>query len=303
VQDVVGEVLDALPTGAAVGLLSGVSIPGADAVAGGPAVGSKRKREEGELRLDDGAVAAALGAAALAHTPRRLRMSLNGANTTRALLHSAGVSATFLGKAAGTGALTIDPSDPLWAAHRSHLRAREARALAARKTTQLEEGTAATGVTSLASAVGDLASLTSGGGGGGGGEGDGWIMRKVLGAIGSGGFSASTSGSTGAMGSISELFEKAAYWSVADLVKKLGAKEVSCAASGGATHRAHIPASPPPTITITARAQSEVREEVRRTCDHIRSGPHHGKYRLKPEYRSVRSAPPEPNDGISADGT
>jgi len=261
-QEVVADMLDALPTGAAVGKLAGLTPPVVgppSSTLGQPAglvgVGSKRKREEGTLQLDDGAVEAALGVEALGHTPRRLRVALNAANTTRALLHSPGVSATFLGKAVGTGAVTIDPADPLWAAHRSQLRAKDNKAQASKKTTKLESDAAAMAVagrSGLASAAGgggrrnELASIlglvhddADGDGGGGGGASSGWRMRHVLGTIGRGGFSVSTSGSTGAVGSISELFEQTAYWSFADLVKKLGAKEVSLCNTFH-RHRAHL---------------------------------------------------------------
>lgn len=44
--------------------------------------------------------------------------------------------------------------------------------------------------------------------------------------------------------------------------------------------------------------QADLRVEVRKYCDYIRKGIHINCYRLKPEYRTVRSARPDPDDGI-----
>lgn len=53
-------------------------------------------------------------------------------------------------------------------------------------------------------------------------------------------------------------------------------------------------------VYVCARTgvQADLREEVRKYCDYIRRGIHLSCYRLKPEYRTVRSARPDPDDGI-----
>ena len=57
-------------------------------------------------------------------------------------------------------------------------------------------------------------------------------------------------------------------------------------------------APPTPTPPQPHVAQADLKPDVARACDYLRSGPHKGGYRLKPEFRSVSSAAPEPGDGI-----
>lgn len=68
--------------------------------------------------------------------------------------------------------------------------------------------------------------------------------------------------------SIFEMFERQAYWSVKDMAIATGARE------------------------------GELRELVRSHCEYVKSGPHRGTYKLRPQFRTVASVAPEDNDGI-----
>ena len=55
-------------------------------------------------------------------------------------------------------------------------------------------------------------------------------------------------------------------------------------------------------VEATAQSEEGLRSEVHQTCDYVRAGPHRGTYRLKPTYRTVTCAAPEPYDGLKEPG-
>jgi TFIIF, beta subunit HTH domain/TFIIF, beta subunit N-terminus len=63
--------------------------------------------------------------------------------------------------------------------------------------------------------------------------------------------------------SIFELFERKAYWTLKDMAQ------------------------------LTRKKENEIKPQVLQSCEYIRSGPHKGTYKLRPEFRSTQSILPE----------
>lgn len=230
--------------------------------------GQKRPRVALKFALNKALAVAAKGPDGAKAVPTRFSLSLDAPAGQRVLAHAGG-SFAFAGVASRVGALVPDMGDPAYGAYMSARRAAEKRAAASKAAPRLADGPAALGLLAAARATSDTG---SGGGLAGIMSGNAATERLLV-------ESASAPAAPGSqrvvpkVGTIYALFEAGAYWSLREMAEATGRKE------------------------------PELRADVATACDYIRQGPHKGRYRLKPEWRTTSSSQPEPNDGIGVDAT
>ena len=118
------------------------------------------------------------------------------------------------------------------------------------------------------SALGVLAaaSRTSATGSSGGGGGGGQLVATAV----TGGGGSALRPDVPRVATLFALFEAGPYWGLREVAAALG------------------------------RRETDVKPELAKMCDYLKRGPHKGRYKLKPEWRTVSSAPVEEDDGIAA---
>jgi len=238
--------------------------------------GRKRTRTGVTLTLDAGTVREAVGAEEARRTPLVYNVAPVGAvgAGVRVLSRLRGVAGLgWWGTAASVGTAAAAMDDPAYAAYDEHRRALDKAAAAGKRTTQMVTDVAAAGAKAaalasraaveneaVAAALAAAQSSLAARGGAGGGAG----------GAGEGG--AGGGGGAGAprVSSIFALYETQAYWSTKDLAVKTGNRE------------------------------DDIKTLLQECCDYVKSGPHRGRYKLKPQFRTTASAAPEVDDGIGA---
>lgn len=229
------------------------------AVGSSASSGQKRQRAALKFTLNKARVLEVAGADAAKRVPTRYSLTLDAPAGTRILAQPPGGGFAFVGVATRAGTMVPEVTDPAYSAYMDARRKREVAASAARSAPRLAEGPSALGVLAAANRNGD---------------GLGGFGAAILGGA-SGLLTDSSSAPSVSsrivprVATIYALFEAgSAYWSLRELAEATGKKE------------------------------GDVKGEVGKACDYIRAGPHKGKYRLKPEWRSINSVAPDPEDGI-----
>lgn len=258
-----GDAADAVSSVRAGGASSSSAVPRAISLSAAMA-GRKRGRQQIPLKVHQSTIAAALGPEAVSRVPSSYQMTFDSTTMASRILSFSEASGrfSFFGETARSATVVPDISDPAYDEYTRLRRQKEKEREANKRSTRLETDE---GVIAGLAAIAARAAAT------------GMADTGLTGASGgpAGGAAGGAGGSPGVevapASSIYEMFERQAYWGVKDMVEATGKKE------------------------------ADIRAEVLLACDYMRSGPHRGTYRLKPEYRTVSSAAPDVNDGIEAD--
>lgn len=291
-----------------------------------PKAGQKRPRVQMKLTLNKARITEIAGPDASKRIPSRYTLTLEGPSHNKVLTHTAGAGFSVVGTVGRGGSVVPDVTDPAYGAYMSARRKKELEATAAKSAPRLADTPAALGVlaaatnTSETGALLPLASTSS--------SSSSTSSSAAAAAMGgadrmlveAGGPPPIANRSVPRVATIYALFESGAYWSLREMAEAVGKKEVRALAVQNCFARcllreARLFVVPAAILSnrlyfmcrcyclarFSPRLQADVKPTIAQACDYMRAGPHKGKYRLKPEWRSVNSTAPDPNDGVATD--
>ena len=174
--------------------------PASDATSGGTATGRKRPLVRLRCTLDAARIVDVFGEDAVTRVPASYSLTLDAPNGTRILTFSESRGFSFAGVVAQTGNMVPDPADPAYAGYVDHRRQRDLSAQANRKGTLLARDSDA--LRHGASLTADASSAAAARGG------------------------AAPALTIPRVSTIYALFEHGAYWSLHDMARATGKREV-----------------------------------------------------------------------------